>query len=371
MRVLIDILHPAHVHFFRNFYSEMESRGHEVCITARDKDRSVELLRAFELPYQLISQQKSGGAGLAAEMALRTPRLMRIMRSFRPDVMTGIMGPSIALAGVLRLPRVPAVVFYDTEFAVQTNRIVYPLAYSVCTPDCYQGKVPGRHSTYAGYHELAYLHPNRFRPDPAVLAEFGVSPGDAYSIVRFVSWQAVHDRRERGLSAKQKLHLVEVLQRRGRVLVSSEGPAPPELADLAVRGPVEKVHHLLAHARLVVGESATMSSEAAVLGVPAVFIATTGRGYTDDEERRYGLVRHFTEDQYDMALTAIEEILGQPAAAWQGARQRLLDEKVDVTGWMVDYFESTFAAYGACPRGTTPLQPPRRGASSATDDGGR
>jgi len=342
MRVLIDILHPAHVHFFRNFHAEMESRGHQVCITARDKDRSVELLRAFGLPYRQISAQKSG-AGLAVEMAQRTPRLMKIMRSFKPDAMTGIMGPSIAVAGALRLPRVPAVVFYDTEFAVQTNRVVYPLAYSVCTPDCYQGKVPGRHPQYAGYHELAYLHPNRFTPDPAVLAEFGVSPGEPYSIVRFVSWQAVHDRRERGLSAKQKRHLVEVLQRRGRVLISSEGELTGDLADLAVRGPVERIHHLIAHARLVVGESATMSSEAAVLGVPAVFIATTGRGYTDDQERRYGLVRHFTEDQYDMALTAIEEILAAPPATWHDARQRLLAEKIDVTAWMTDYFESSFA----------------------------
>ena len=110
MRVLIDILHPAHVHFFRNFYAEMESRGHKVCITARDKDRSVELLRAYDLPYQQISQQKSGGAGLMLEMAQRTPKLMKIMRSFKPDAMTGIMGPSIALAGALRVRRVPAVV---------------------------------------------------------------------------------------------------------------------------------------------------------------------------------------------------------------------------------------------------------------------
>ncbi len=341
MRILIDILHPAHVHFFRNFHAEMESRGHQVCLTARDKDRSVELLRAFGLPYQQISAQKSG-AGLAVEMAQRTPRLVKIMRSFKPDVMTGIMGPSIAVAGALRLPRVPAVVFYDTEFATQTNRVVYPLAYSVCTPDCYQGKVPGRHLRYAGYHELAYLHPNRFRPDPAVLAGFGVSPGEPYSIVRFVSWQAVHDRRERGLTAKQKRHLVEVLQQRGRVFVSSEGPLDAGLAGLAVPGPVEQIHHLIAHARLVVGESATMSSEAAVLGVPAVFIATTGRGYTDDQEWRYGLVRHFTEDQYDMALTAIEEILAAPAATWRSARQRLLAEKIDVTGWMTGYFESSF-----------------------------
>jgi len=342
MRVLIDILHPAHVHFFRNFHAEMEARGHQVCITARDKDRSVELLRAFDLPYQQISQQKSGGAGLAVEMAQRTPRLMKIMRSFRPDVMTGIMGPSIALAGALR--RVPAVVFYDTEFAVQTNRVVYPLAYSVCTPDCYQGTVRGRHPQYAGYHELAYLHPNRFKPDPAVLGDFGVSPDEPYSIVRFVSWQAVHDRRERGLSAEQKRHLVEVLQRHGRVLISAEGSLTPDLADLAVRGPVEQIHHLIAHARLVVGESATMSSEAAVLGVPAVFIATTGRGYTDDQERRYGLVRHLTEDQYDLALSAIEEILAEPALRWQESRQRLLEEKIDVTAWMTDYFETCFGS---------------------------
>jgi predicted glycosyltransferase len=81
-----------------------------------------------------------------------------------------------------------------------------------------------------------------------------------------------------------------------------------------------------------------------VLGVPAVFIATTGRGYTDDEERRYGLVRHFTEEQYGMALSAIEEVLATPPATWQAARQRLLDEKIDVTAWMVDYFETSFAA---------------------------
>jgi predicted glycosyltransferase len=340
VRILIDILHPAHVHFFRNFHEEMLDRGHELLITARDKDRSVELLRAYQLPYQEISQQQHG-ARLAIEMGQRTAQLMKITRAVRPDVMTGIMGPSIAVAG--KLLRVPAVVFYDTEFAVQTNRVVFPLAHSVCTPDCYQAKVRGRHRTYPGYHELAYLHPNRFQPDPVRLTSFGVDPGEPYSIVRFVSWEAVHDRRELGLTMKQKRHLIEVLQRRGRVLVSSEAQLPDDLAGLEVRGPVEDIHHLIAYAQLVVGESATMSSEAAVLGVPAVFIATTGRGYTDDEERRYGLVRHFNDTEYDMAVSVIEELLATPRSHWQKARQRLLSEKIDVTQWMVDYFEKSFA----------------------------
>jgi predicted glycosyltransferase len=343
MRILIDILHPAHVHFFRNFHAEMTARGHDLLITARAKDRSLELLDRYGLPYEHISDQMSGSVGMTLEMAQRTFRLLRIMREFDPDVMTGIMGPSIALAGAVA--RVPAVVFYDTEFARQTNWFVYPLAHSVCTPDCYQGTVRGTHVEYAGYHELAYLHPKRFVPEPDRLAAFGLSSDERYSLVRFVSWQAVHDRNEKGLTADQKRALIETLNSNGRVVISSEAPLPPDLAPLAIAGPVEDIHHVIAHAQIVVGESATMSSEAAVLGVPAVMIATTGRGYTDDEERRYGLVQHFTEDQYDLAVAAIEKLCADsPRDVGMLARRRLLEEKIDVTQWMVDYFERSFGA---------------------------
>jgi predicted glycosyltransferase len=59
-----------------------------------------------------------------------------------------------------------------------------------------------------------------------------------------------------------------------------------------------------------------MSSEAAVLGVPAVMIPTTGRGYTDEQERRYGHARHFVEDDYDQAVAAVEELFAwNPASA--------------------------------------------------------
>jgi uncharacterized protein len=342
MRILVDILHPAHVHFFRNFHNEMADRGNELFFTARDKDRSLDLLREYNLPFVQISQQARGGGGLAIEMAQRTRRLLKVMGEFRPDVLTGIMGPSIAVAG--RLKRVPAVVFYDTEFARQTNWFVYPLAHSVCTPDCYQGHVRGRHVRYAGYHELAYLHPQRFTPDPNKLKEFGLDPDEPYALVRFVSWQAVHDRRERGLTLTQKSNLVDILRSRGlRVQISSEAPLPHSLAEMEVKGPVGQIHHLLAHAQLCVGESATMSSESAVLGVPAVFIATTSRGYIDDEQRRYGLVRHFTDDQYQEAVAEVEKLCSDAPRTGQAARQRLLEEKIDVTSWMVEYFESQLA----------------------------
>ena len=344
MKILIDILHPAHVHFFKHFGREMKGSGHTLLITARAKECSTDLLERYGLDYTLVSRQRSGTLGLAREMIQRTGRLLEIVGDFRPDVLTGIMGPSIAVAGALT--RTPAVVFYDTEFAGQTNWFTYPLAHSVCTPDCYQGEVNGTHRTYAGYHELAYLHPRRFQPDPGRLTAFGLSSSEPYSLVRFVHWQAIHDRTEIGLNPNQKLEIVRRLERHGRVLISSEGPLPDELAGYRTAGPVEDIHHLLAFAQVIVGESATMSSEAAVLGVPAIFIAKTGRGYTDDQERRYGIVRHFTEAEFDQALAALDDLFasGSPRELGERARRRLLEEKIDVTHWMVDYFEREFGA---------------------------
>jgi len=340
VKILIDVLHPAHVHFFRNFHEEMTRRGHRIQVTARAKECSTELLERFGLPHTVISRQRTG-LGLAGELMQRTYRLAGIARRFRPDVMTGIMGPSIALAGAML--RLPAVVFYDTEFATQTNWFTYPLAHSVCTPDCYQGSVRGTHVTYAGYHELAYLHPRRFTPDPQRLDAFGLDPEHPFSIVRFVSWGAVHDRTERGLTVGEKRRLVHGLARHGRVLISAEGPLPADLEPFQLSGPVESIHHVLAHAQMVVGESATMASEAAVLGVPAVFIATTGRGYTSDQER-YGLVRYFPESRFEEALEAIATMFdsGSPRARGALARRQLLADKIDVTGWMTDYFERCF-----------------------------
>lgn len=337
MRILLDFLHPAHVHVFRNFRDAMLQRGHEVVVTARDKDLTLDLLDRYGIPAEVLSTQKTGALGMAGELLGRTRRLVRAARRVRPDVLAGIMGPSIAPAG--RLLRIPSVVFYDTEFATRTNRWVYPMATAVVTPDCYQGRVRGRHITYPGYHELAYLHADRFDPDPGMVARLGVGPDERYSVVRFVSWQASHDAGERALTADQKRRIVESLAERGPVFVSSEAPLPEDLMAHRLPTPPEAIHHVLAGAAVVVGESATMASEAAVLGVPAVFVATTGRGYTEEQERRYRLVRHVQPDDLAAVLGAITDYLDTPIDALDERRARLLADKVDVTAWMVDFFE--------------------------------
>src|SRR4051794_38565571 len=125
MRFIIDILHPRHVHFFRHFIAEMEGRGHQFLITARDKDCTVELLQSFKLPHVVISKQRRGAGGLAVELAERLVRFVKVAKEFSPDSLLSYMGPTIAIAG--KLLRVPSVVFYDNETAGILNRVVAAL----------------------------------------------------------------------------------------------------------------------------------------------------------------------------------------------------------------------------------------------------
>ncbi len=38
MKILIDVTHPAHVHFFRGAARELTDRGHQVRFVAREKE---------------------------------------------------------------------------------------------------------------------------------------------------------------------------------------------------------------------------------------------------------------------------------------------------------------------------------------------
>ena len=346
MRVLVEILHPAHVHFFRPAIAVWQARGDEVLVLSREKDVSNQLLDAYRIPYESLSKLGRSKLSLLSEMLVRDVRMFARALEFEPDVLVGIMGVTIVQVGKL-IDR-PSIVFYDTENAKITNAFVYPLATAVCTPECYQSTVRGHHVRYPGYHELAYLHPNRFTPNPEIVRRGGVNPDEPYFIVRFVSWQASHDVGEQGFDLRLKVRMVEALQQHGRVLISSEGPLPPELEGYRFSAPVEDMHHFIAHAKMLVGESATMASEAAVLGVPAFYIADTGRGYTDEEQERYGLVWNFRRSEAEAALLALQGCLADPGLNEEmaRARQALLRERIDVTAWMVDYVDEVATRQG-------------------------
>jgi hypothetical protein len=341
MRILIDIGHPAHIHLFKYFIWEMEKRGHETIVSARDKDVTKNLLDAYKIPYTLIGKQKEGSVNLAKEWLYRTYKIIQLGRQTEPDFFLGMANPAAAYAAMFLGKK--SITFTDTEHGHLQNQLTFPVTDVILTPSCYRDQIGAKQIRYPGYHELAYLHPNHFIPNPAILDEIGVSAKEPFSLIRFVSWEASHDIGQSGLSLATKRKAVDTFSQFGRVFITSEKPLPDEFEKYRITVSPEKMHDILNYATLIYGESATMTSEAAVLGVHGVYCDSFGRGYTDDEEK-YGLVYNFLLDDNSQneSIEKAAELLGNKDLKQEGQkkRQTLLNDKIDVTKFMVWFIEN-------------------------------
>ncbi|WP_049972918.1 DUF354 domain-containing protein [Haladaptatus cibarius] len=328
MRVFVTIQHPAHVHFFRNAISELESEGHDVHVFAREKEMAVELLQRYDISHEVLAGTASGLSQLARVQATYEARLLRRAVQLKPDVITAIGG--VAAAHIAKVVGARSAIFYDTEHAKLIQNLAFPFADAVYTPDCYTRSIGPKQVRYPGYHELAYLHPNRFTPDSTVVSDLGLDPDDKFVVLRLIEWGASHDVGQGGFGDVQDV--VERLENAGaEVLITSERSLPSELESYRATVEPHRMHDLLAYADLFIGEGATMAAESAVLGTPAIYVNTLTMGYTNELDERYGLLFNYQDDdRHALALDKAVSIL-EGDEDWDEHRARLLDDKVDTT----------------------------------------
>lgn len=338
MHVLADVTHPAHVHLFRNAITELEERGHEVSVSSRKKDVTIELLDAYGIEHTPLSRKHTGTLALPREWIGRELRLFRFMRATSPDVVLSHLNP--AAAHVSRLLGIPNVVFQDTEVAGLVERFTAPFAEVVCTPAEFDREVPGQQLRYEGFHELAYLHPAHFEADPEPLLAAGIDPEEPFSVVRLVAMDAHHDVGADGFSQEAVHDLIEGLEEHGDVYVTGESELPSDLAAYEAPVPPEAMLDLLAFADLYVGDSGTMATEAGLLGTPSVrYNVLDTEMSVFSELADYGLVTS-TMDA-DEAVEMAVSLAADPDAGdqWRRRRRDLLAEKVDVTALTVELAE--------------------------------
>jgi len=331
MRVLFDICHPAQVHLFKNLIWRLERECSDVLVVAREKDVALPLMDALGIRYQTISRQGAGLWGLGRELAVRNARLLRIARRFRPHLMIAETGVSIGPVG--KLLGIPRLVFEECEIAKLQRTLGLPLASRICTGFGYLGDHGKRHVRFAGFRPLAYLAPDYFTPDPEVLRQAGVDPAAPFFFVRLVSWQALHDN---GLHGATRRHLSEIIKRLsplGRVLITSEAELPEEFRQYENPVPIERLHHLLAFARLCIAEGGTVTTESAVLGTPTICYFPVRLGYLEALQQ-HGLIHRIASpgEAADEALTLLRN--ANLASTWQSRRAQMLERSEDVLQFM-------------------------------------
>jgi len=338
MRLLIDMGHPAHVHLFKYFIQCMLKEGHEIKVTARDKEVTKDLLSAYGIPFEPVGKAATSQLGLLNEWLMRGKDILKIARNFNPDILLGVLNPVIAHAA-RRLGK-RSIILTDTEHATIGNWTTLPFADSILTPSCYPKDLGMKHVRYNGYHELAYLHPNHFSPDSSVLDQIGLLKDERIILLRFVSWNAHHDNGQTGI--RNKLSMIKTLEDHGRVIVSSEKPMGKQFDPYLITLPPERLHDLLYYTTLYIGEGATIASECAVLGTHALYVNTL-QASVQQEEEKYGLVYNFNSARTteNDVLQLAERLLTSDSLFSEGKRKAkaLINDKIDVNKFFVDFVQ--------------------------------
>lgn len=350
MRVLIDIGHPAHVHFFKEIISQLEKKGHELLVTTMDKEVSIDLLTSYGIEYHVVGEKKYSKVGLIFEWIKRDYEILKIAKRFKPDILMGISNPCIAHSSWILGKK--SIIFDDTEHASFAHKITYPFSDLICTPSSFKNEIGSKQLRYAGYHELAYLHPNYYSPNPAILDEIGLTENDNIFLLRFSAFVASHDTQTESFKKQYILPLIEKLEKKGKVIISSEKDLEPFLQKYQYSLSPAKYHDLLYYSKMYIGEGSTTAEEAAILGVPSlhferlnvngeIFTITSFIGILEELQNEYELLYSYKDE--NELLTKVDELLLDIVATkkeWNKKRDVLLKDKIDVAAYVVQLVEN-------------------------------
>ena len=335
--------HPSQVWVLNQVARELASKVNVVWFL-RDKDRSGEIASALGIEYHLLSTARTGLVGNGIEMVLDTFRAIYETLQHDIDIWVTKFGAGNIAAKLLGRKSV-SFNDDDADLVPLIAATSYKFADKVLVTDLTRmGKYEPKASRYPSFHELFYLHPARFTPDIEIRQELGLSKDERYGIVRLSALTAHHDVGVRGIGKEFLCKAIDRYKRDLRVFISAEKELDADLTRFQLKLRPERMHHALACAEFFLGDSQTMTAEAAVLGTPALRLNDfVGRISYLAELERYGLAYGFRPGEELALLDRLDRIVRDPNVKEEFAlkRLRMLDDKIEPAPWFAQQILNT------------------------------
>lgn len=347
MKFLFFFVHPSKFHVFRNTINALIAKGHHVDVFITSKDVLEDLVKMEGWTYTNIFPEGRKMKGIPSYVSSGINFFRTIYRLYKytkggsydlfiTDDLLGYIG---------KWKKTPTIVFSDDDLAiVKLFAFVLSKANHILSPEITNlGRFEIKKIGFPGYKELAYLHPNQFNPDINIVKEFNpeLSP---YFILRLVSLRAFHDVGMKGLSNKQVKKLIELLENYGKVFITAERSLPSEFEKYRLKINPLHISHVLYFAEMFIGDSQTMTSEAAVLGTPAFrcndFVGKIS--VMEEKEKKYGLSFNYPPSNFEEMYDKIKILLNTNnfKEVFKEKRKKMLSEKIDLSSFMIWLFEN-------------------------------
>lgn len=339
---LFELNHPCHAHLFKHVIKSLLEHGHEVDVLLKESALVQAILKAESIPFILQGRK---GDGLLSKALKQISFTRQIISLHKKNKYTLAIGVSVSIPLASKFSSIKSLVLDDDDkkatplfaFLAHNNASLLLRPSSLFHEAAAKNKV-----FYQGYHELSYLHPDIFKPDIGILSEQGLSAREPFFILRLVALKAHHDIGIKGISHKQLLRIINLLSKHGRVIITSESPGGLPKGAEALKIKPEKIHHLMAYAKMIVSDGQTMCSEAACLGIPSLRINDfVGRiSYLEEQENKWQLTYGFKPDDFDSAFKMIETIIKEDSAIYKARSEQMINNSINFAGFLTWFIEN-------------------------------
>lgn len=340
MKILIDIGHPAHVHYYRNFISMMKNKGHKFIVIARERDVIFNLLDSYNIDYESRGKGRDGVLGKILYFFYAIIFIFIRVKRNDVDILLSHGGIYTSIVGFIS--QIGSLTTEDTEHAKWSHRVSKPFTSYYLTPDSFYKDLGRKHKRFSALMEWFYLNPLYFNKNASVKNKLGLASDEKYVIMRFVSWTAHHDLGQKGLSLELTKEVVSLLKVDYKVFISSESELPEDLLKYKLPTSPEEILDVLCFANLFISESGTMASEACLLGTKTVYINSLPLMCYLKLEQDYNLLKHFNSEKglIEYIRKQLLDIELKKKAIQQ--RDKMVSNFIDPNNYLIEFVEANF-----------------------------
>jgi predicted glycosyltransferase len=297
MKIWIDLDNTPHVPFFKPIIRELENRGHQVVLTARDAFQVCELADRMGLACTRVGRHYGKNRLMKLSgLGLRSLQLLPFLLREKPAL--GLSHGSRAQILLSNMMGLPTVMIMDYEHA-QTPLMLRPrweIVPEVMFNESLHCRKRERIRTYRGIKEDVYAP--EFKPDRMLLEELGLKGDEIIATVRPPANEAHYHNPESDILFKEFMNRLSqtpgtravLLPRNKNQEAQIRTAAPQWFENGKVVVPKRAVDglNLLWHSDVVVSGGGTMNREAAALGLPVYSIFRGKSGAVDRQLAKEG-----------------------------------------------------------------------------------
>lgn len=311
MRILFFFVHPAKFHLFRYTINYLKKEN-RVDVIINSKDVLEELVIAEGWEYKNIFPNGRNNSLKPSIFKSAIKFLVTIYKLEKYLIARGkydvfITDDALVVNGWIR--RIPSLIFNDNDIeTIKINKVLFYFASKIISPIATNlGDFDSKKISFKGNKALASLDPKYFSPNENILKKYSLIENE-YALIRVSKINATHDIGNQGITDAQLDRIINEVVPYLTIIISAERTLNKRYESMMFKGDAQDLLDLIHFASFFIGDSASMASEAAVLGTPNILINKLGKKCGVNRQLKdFGLQHYF--DNFNEASGMLREFI--------------------------------------------------------------